>query len=77
MVVIRTSGVAALLGRRVQRLYQLIEAKKIPCPPRDTSGAYYWLPEQIEAARVYLAGGRPYRPRRGGAGSATTKKEET
>jgi hypothetical protein len=75
MFPVRTSDVAALLGRRPARLHQLIELKKIPTPPRDSSGNYYWLPVHVEAARAFLAQGRPYKPRRGGAG-ATTKKEE-
>jgi hypothetical protein len=74
MTVIRTSDVAALLGRRVQRLYQLIEYKKIPAPPRDSAGAYYWLPIHVEAARAYLAAGRPYRPKRGTAKGPSTNE---
>jgi hypothetical protein len=64
MLIVRTSAVAALLGRQSKRLYQLIEYGKIPCPPRDTSGAYYWRSEDIEAARAYLDAGRPYKPRK-------------
>jgi hypothetical protein len=50
----KSADVAAELNISDMRLLYLVRAKKIPRPPKDSSGDYIWDDALVEAARQAL-----------------------
>jgi hypothetical protein len=56
--ILKTSGAADALGVPYWLLHQLIRERRLPPPPKDSSGDYVWLPQDVERARAALAARR-------------------
>ena len=51
---IKSPQVAARLGVNYWRLMNLLRSRKIPPPPKDSSGDYVWSKRHVEAAKKAL-----------------------
>jgi hypothetical protein len=55
---LKTAVAAERLDVPPYRLTNLVRYRRIPAPPKDSSGDFLWSPADLERARQALAAGR-------------------
>jgi hypothetical protein len=61
LTLLKTGAAADALGVPESDLHYLVRRKRIPPPPKDSSGDYVWLPDDLDRARAALASVRRHR----------------